>query len=187
MKTQANERLVFHISPWRLWLPWMIFAPLIILFLALAWVIPAAKQGEKEALMLIAGLFGLIAACIWLLIRRARLEITTQGVRLRQTGFTLESAWSEVSELILIPGEESFITKEAMTGKGCARLAAAAELGRLVSGFYSKDRLELIAQYRLIPIEAFSWHLRKGQRLQNAIARFAPQLQAELAKPPEFG
>lgn len=153
------------------------------MFLVLASLLPPEKYGDKEALWLIAGIFGFVALCVSLLIRRARLELSENGVRLRQSGYTLESAWPNLSEIILTRGAESFITRDPMTGKASERFATAAALGRLLVGFYDSRQLELIARHRLIPIEAFGWHLRNGRRLRSALIHFAPQLQTQPGAP----
>ena len=180
MKTETGKCHTFHVSLWRLFLPWLIFGPLIVFFLMVASTVPLTKQGEKEALWLTAGLFGVIAFLVYLPIWRTRLILTAEGIRLHQAGYTLETSWSNIDSLNSGRGAESFITREAMTGKGPRRLAAASQIGRGLVGFYDEERLALLAAHRLIPIEAFASHLRGGSGFHRALLCFAPQLQAKL-------
>ena len=180
MKTETGKSQTFHVSPWRLFLPWLIFGPLIAFFLIVASTVPLTKQGEKEALWLTAGLFGVIAVLVYLPIWRTRLILTTEGIRLHQAGYTLETAWTNLGGLISDRGAEGFVTREAMTGKGPKRLAAASQIGRGLVGFYDEERLALLAAHRLIPIEAFAMHLRSGQKFRSVLLSAAPHLKADL-------
>jgi hypothetical protein len=47
-------------------------------------------------------------------------------------------------------------------------------------GIYTPSQQAALDQHRLIPIEAFAWHLRHGQ-LQAELERYAPHLRAQLA------
>lgn len=178
MKIKTGKRVVFHISPWRLNVAWITFAPLIILFLVFAGNVPQSDQGEKEFFWVIAGFFCVMAGCLTLVFRWARLELTAQGVRLRQVGYTLETAWSNINAIGLTRGAEFLVTAQPMTGKGCKRLAAAAQPKKVLAAMYDQGRVDLIIAHRLIPIEPFGWHLRHGSQLRSAILGFAPQLQA---------
>jgi hypothetical protein len=89
LTSSRAEVRVYHVSPWRRWVLWYVFGPLIVglLFLGLS-----VGAGERQPFLLTAGLVFLIALPFQFLIDRARLEISTEGVRLKQTGYQLALA-----------------------------------------------------------------------------------------------
>lgn len=174
MVSDPAARIVYHVSPWRRHVSWVIFGPMILLFLGLALIDPASPF-----MWVAAGFFALISISLSLLIRTARLEISPEGVRLAQVGYILETSWPNVIAVRLAPGTEGLVTSEALTGKGVARLAGVSGFGMRGVPLYDEERQALLAQHRFIPIEAFAWHLRKGRQLRTDIIRFAPQLKGE--------
>jgi hypothetical protein len=93
------------------------------------------------------------------IIDRTKLTISSEGVKLNQTFFSIETTWDNIAELQMARGNEQFITRELPTGKGLWNLDL------LLKGNGEKS----------IPIDAFAWHIRRG-KLAEEIARFAPDL-----------
>jgi hypothetical protein len=107
----------------------------------------------------------------------ARLELTAEGVRLRQFGMNLAAPWVDVAGLRLERGHEGFVTLRPIRGSGAANLAAVRGLGWYFIPIYNKEQQAVMADRRWIPIEAFGWHLRRG-RLREDLARLAPAVQS---------
>jgi hypothetical protein len=168
----ASDIRVYHVSPWRRWLLWYVIAPII---LALAIGGAGANSAEGRALLMTAGIVVLIVFPFQLIIDWTRLELSPKRVRLRQFGYTLEAIWPEVTGLRLMRGSEGLITKTPLAGKGAMRLAAVRGFGMRGASLYDAEQQALLAERRLIPIEAFGWHLRRGT-LRADITRFAPHL-----------
>jgi hypothetical protein len=74
-----------------------------------------------------------------------------------------------------------------MVGKGVARLARLRFSSMRGVPLYDAAQQELLGQGRLIPIEAFAWHLRKGRPLGADIAGFAPHLVSLISGPSAVG
>ncbi|MBP8297059.1 MAG: hypothetical protein KAX84_13175 [Burkholderiales bacterium] len=179
MATDDQAPHVYHVGPWRyLWL-WLVFGPLALIFLALG--LFSEQPGERAPLLIGGALWLLVPFMVTLLVRMARLEISARGVRLRQIGYRLEAAWPDVAALRLDRGREGFVTARPVGGRGAGLLAAAGRaIPRAGAQFYDDEQQRLLDEHRLIPIEAFAWHLRHGQ-LRADIARFAPNLEGDLA------
>lgn len=166
---------VYHVSPWRLAWIWIVFGPMVTGCIALGLFADSSIDGQ--ALMLGgAFLLAVLLGITWL-VRRARLEISEDGICLRQTGFRLEAKWSDVSQLVGERGREAFVTRRPVGGACANRLAAAASTGYAQ---YDEAQQSLLDEHRLIPIEAFAWHLRNGS-LGRDIRRYAPRLAADVA------
>jgi hypothetical protein len=116
------------------------------------------------------------------LVSRARLEVSAAGVKLRQIGYKLETAWTNVEMLRMDKGQDAFVTREPMKSRDAARLSSvrgvAFGMGR--TPIYDRTARELLFQQRYIPIEAFAWHVRHGQ-LGEDLKRLAPHLQTASA------
>lgn len=162
----------YHVSPRRRWLIWYVLGP-IILGLLIAGLAEGGDEGR--ALLITAGLVFVIGLPFQLIVDRARLELSPAGVRLRQAGYELRATWDDIADIRLDWGREGFVTREPMTCKGAARLAAFRFVGIPAAPFYDEEQRQLLAQRRFIPFEAFAWHLRRGA-MAAEIARFAPQL-----------
>ncbi len=108
-----------------------------------------------------------------------RLIISPEGVDLRQMGFRLQSSWDNIEALDRTPGQEGFVLREPMEGKGAVRLANTSGVRIVVSGAampaYTGGRQDLVAQLRFIPIEPFAYWMKKGD-LGDVISHFAPRL-----------
>ncbi len=180
MAAAAKPR-VYHISPWRfLWI-WLPFGPIALVFLGAG---AFSHVPKEQAEFLIGGaLFLGVTLCIHVLVRFARLELSEQGIRLRQFGYRLESPWSDLSDLWLDRGHEGLITSRPVGGKGQALLASSAHAVTgmfLGAGPYTAEQQALLDEWRLIPIEAFAWHVRHG-KLRSDLEHFAPHLRTVLA------
>jgi hypothetical protein len=110
-----------------------------------------------------------------LLVSYARLIVTDQGVSLRQVGYHLDAPWGQVERLIRDTGREGFVLSHPMETRSARRLGAfrSQSIGGL--SYYDEERKALLAEGRFIPIEAFGWHLRRGD-LEARIGRLAPHL-----------
>lgn len=171
----SGPRHVYHVGPWRRWMFAWIFGPVLLGTLA-AWIfVPGDTGAVAGQVFLILLAFSLGGQ--WL-IDRAQLEISPGGVVLRQTGYRLESPWTNIVEMRVDRGLEAFITREPAGGKGHALLAASAGTGALP--IYDQRHLTLLNEHRLIPFEAFAWHLRRGE-MRAQIESYAPHLRAALA------
>ena len=155
---------------------WWLMGP-IILALVIGGVLFGSAEGK--AMLASAGLVFLIMLPFQFILGWTRLEFSPKGVRLRQIGYTLEAPWPEVNGLRLVRGSEGFITNTPIAGKGAARLASLRGIGIRGAPFYDAEQQALLAERRLIPIEAFGWYLRRGT-LRTDITRFAPHLKAAL-------
>jgi hypothetical protein len=174
-----TEVRTYHVSPWRRWSLWYVGAPMIafLLFFAID-----SGGSEGRVFLTTAGIVFLIFLPFQFIVDRARLQLSPEGARLRQTGYELAAPWSEIVDLRLAPGRQGFVTREPMAGKGAAVLAMFRWAGRPVAPLYDEDQRRLLAERRLIPIEAFAWHLKHGA-MRDDIIRFAPHL-AHLLHPP---
>ncbi len=157
----------YHVSPLRRWLLWLLIGPMLGFLLVMGLTSDAA---DRAAFFTTAGLLLLILLPFHLIVSRTRLVLSETGARLHQAGYRLEASWTDIEDLDLTPRRESFITCEPMAGKGAARLARFR-----TSPLYDDEQQRLLAEQRLIPIEAFAWHLRHG-RMREDIERFAPHL-----------
>lgn len=168
---------VYHIGPWRRWVPVWIFGPILLGTLGL-WICLPSKDRAVAGYFL-AALLPFALGMQWL-IDRARLEISPEGVRLRQTGYRLETPWANIVDLLLEHGREGFVTREPVGGQGQELLAATAGMGVAFTPIYDDRHRALLGEHRLIPFEAFAWHLRHGP-LRSEIEEYAPHLRPALA------
>jgi hypothetical protein len=177
------KRCIYHVGPWRRAVPWMVFGPMLVLAAGL-WVF-ADSVGDRSAGALVCAFLTLLVLGLHALISYARLELTAEGVRLRQIGINLAVPWIDVAGLRLDRGHEGFVTLRPIGGSGAANLAAIRGLGWYFIPIYNKEQQAVMADRRWIPIEAFAWHLRRG-RLREDLARLAPAVQSlpsQLAPP----
>lgn len=174
----ASDIRTYHISPWRRGLLGCIVGPIILALLIGGGLFFDSPDGK--AMLVTALLIILIMLPFQLILNWTRLELSEKSVRLRQVGYTLETPWSNVAEIRLGRGREGFVTSEPIPGKGAARLARFSGL-RVRGGarLYDEEQRALLAEHRLIPIEAFAWHLRRGT-LRTDIARCGPRLRKYL-------
>lgn len=173
---KPEPKRTYHVSPWRSMWGWVLFLPF-----SMACAIGALfadKPDDRAGLWIGALAFALVIAGLMTMIRRARLEIRRDGLTLRQIGFRLEAPWTDVIAFHANRGHEGFITSKPVGGRGANTLAAAASLDSY--GIYDSDQMNLLDEHRLIPIEAFAWHLRHGP-MRAQIIEYAPHLAKDLA------
>jgi hypothetical protein len=108
-------------------------------------------------------------------VRKSRLEISPQGVCLREVGSELKIAWSEIIGLRMERGHEGFITAQRMEGRGTERLGASAGPMQM----HDARDMQLLGERRFIPIKAYAFHLRRGD-LRDVILGYAPHLKGAL-------
>ena len=175
-RTIATRR-VYHVSPLRQLIPWLLFLPLAG-GLAIG-ALCSDTPGDRAALLMLSMLFAAMLLGIFWMIRRARLDIGPDGVVLRQIGYRFETPWSNIIAMRVDRGHESFITAQPVGGKGASTVAAAASISPYA--LYDSEQQALLEEHRLIPFEAFAWHLRNGM-MAREIRRFAPHLASDLAQ-----
>ena len=174
---------VYRISPWRQYLAWLTFGPLIALMWGLALLPPTAGSGNdpRGVLVFFGVVFMIVALVLFKLARDTRMELSPEGVRIQGFGNVLETGWDNVIAVRLKPkGQEGLITARPMSGKGVERFADIS--GYTVNGVpvYDEEKRILLVEYRFIPIEAFTCHLKKGGHLRDDLVRFAPHLKGTL-------
>jgi hypothetical protein len=162
----------YYLSPLRRWMLWFVIGPILAFLLVLG---VSSDAADRPAFLVTAGLVFLITLPFHFIVRGTRLVLCATGVRLRQAGYDLAASWDEIEDLNLTRGREGFVTREPMTGKGAARLARFSFAGGPFASIYDAEQQRLLAERRLIPIEAFAWHLRHGE-MRDDINRFAPHL-----------
>lgn len=172
MGEKVKRMRVYHVSPLRRWLLWILIGPMLALLVGLAL---ASDAGERASLLATTALVFLIVLPFHFIVGRTRLALSDRGVSLKQTGYALSARWDEIEALDLTPRREGFITRGPISGPGAARLAGFRFAGTPGAPLYDEVQQGLLAERRLIPIEAFAWHLRRG-RMRDDIARFAPHL-----------
>lgn len=174
----GGERKVYHISPFRRFALWLAFSPFFLI--AAIPIIFSSTPGEAELGFLMFAFLGTLGLILQLLfIERAKLTISPAGVKLKQTGYTLETTWDNIASLRLTSGSEAFITAAPLTGKGATLLTRASNVRVARAPFYDERQSALIETKRLIPIEAFGWHFKHGA-LAADILHFAPHLSKTL-------
>lgn len=167
MSPSAADRHIYRISIWRYLIMWWVLGPFLAFGLHDA-IFGAESRGA-----------GILIVCImspslvfwhWFA-RKARLEISADGVRQRELGGGVDAAWHEIADMRLDRGHEGFITAHWMESKGAERLARYAGMAPA----YDDQDMQLIAERRFIPFSAFAFHLRRGD-LREVILRCAPHL-----------
>jgi hypothetical protein len=173
--TVSEPRHVYYVGPWRRWVLAWIFGPVLLGALVMGVLLPGEGRAIAGIMFVLILAVALAGQC---LIDRSRLVISPAGVVLRQTGCTFESPWANVVEMRLDRGLEAFITREPAGGKGHDLFAASAATGALP--YIDQRHLTLLDEHRLIPFEAFAWHLRNGE-MRAQIESYAPHLREALA------
>lgn len=173
MSESVPLRCVYRVSPWRRAVPWLIFGPMLVLAAAL--VVAGETPGERQAGAWVGCILFVATVGMHALIAYARLELSAEGIRLRQIGMNLFAPWPEVAGWRLERGREGFVTRGPITGRGAANLAAVRGFGIYGAPIYDEEQRAAMAERRWMPIEAFAWHARHG-RLREDVAYFAPSL-----------
>lgn len=170
MNGTTGDSVCYHISPLRQALPWFTLGPVFITGLVLS-VFP--EERLPGIILCAATAAGII---LWhLILRYIRLEISPQGVLLRQLGFTMAVPWENIDHYWPGKRREGFVTRTPLGGKGARRLAR-------ISGFtyegtpaYSPEQQFWMSAKRWIPIESFAYAMRDG-RMREVVDRLAPGL-----------
>jgi hypothetical protein len=175
MKAAPLRDSVYHISPLRLWSLPIILIVIAFFMLSLTWSNGGTPQTRSMA-MYIGLFFFAFAAVMYLILRRTRLVLTADGVRLHQFGYVLQTEWNNVTALNDWDGVEGLILRDPMVCPGARTLAD----HRYTSAYrgvknFSDEQIELIGQHRLIPIEAFAFWLKRG--LRDDLIRRAPAIE----------
>ncbi|MCA9179313.1 MAG: hypothetical protein KDB14_32870 [Planctomycetales bacterium] len=128
----------------------------------------------KHEGVLVVGIFiSILFAPVFVLVSwLVRLNLSEEGVDLKQLGYSLSTPWSNVVEFDATRGREGFVLREAMECKGAYKLANV--VGRSVgvnNPIYRGGRPDLVAQRRFIPIEPFGFWIRHGT-LRDVIQQF---------------
>jgi hypothetical protein len=172
MNVSTGKRTVYHISPLRLWTVPAIFIIIALLMLALPYLEPGAPDSGNVVIYM--GMFFLaFAAIMYLIMRYTRLELSADGVKVRQFGYKLETDWDNVAQLYDMPGGQGLILHRPMDSLGAQVFSAARNVGEL----FDEEQIQLIAERRFIPITPFAYWLKHGLRAD--LNRRAPALSSE--------
>jgi hypothetical protein len=166
----------YGLRGWRRWLMWWLFGPLVAAGAVM--VLPADEGTRMAGAVLL--MVGLVTLCAWeWLLRRTVLQLSADGLQLRQLGYTLQTPWSNVTGFHAEPGRQGFILLQPLDGPGARRLAFFSGTSVLGAPLYQGPQAELLAARRFIPVEAFAWHLFHGT-LASEVAALAPHLAAAM-------
>jgi hypothetical protein len=101
--------------------------------------------------------------------------LSAAGVSLYQFGYTLETDWDNVAALNDYSGEEGLILHRSMACPGARKLRDNRHAQIRGANLYNDEQIQLIAEQRLIPLNAFSYWLKQG-RLRDDLVQRAPGL-----------
>jgi hypothetical protein len=168
------QRTVYHVGPLRLWLVPGIFVALAVLTPVLV-AFDASLSGSRNVGILMGLFFLASGAATHLLLRYTRLVLSADGVKLRQFGYALETGWDNVAALDDSPDGEGLVLRRPMECRGAYTLSTFRNTGVKGAALFSGEQLGLIAERRLIPLNAFAYRLKNGG-LRDDLARRAPAL-----------
>ena len=175
MSAADRKQTVYHLGPVRLWLVPGIFVIIGLFFGTLPIFDPGVPDNSKTTAF-IAGIALLaFAAVMYLILRRTRLVLSADGVTLYQFGYTLETDWDNVAALNDYSGEEGLILHRSMDCPGAVKLSDNRNAQIRGANLFSDEQIQLIAERRFIPLNAFSYWLRKG-KLRDDLVQRAPEL-----------
>jgi hypothetical protein len=170
MSDNAGNVNCYLISPLRRSVLWLILGPFLIMGVVMCFFPDTRLAG-----IIVGGMMAVFLALWHWLVCYTRLEVSPQGVVLRQLGWSLEAAWDQVDHLRMERGREGFVVKEPMEGKGARRLASVAGFGYYGTPMYSDVQRYWIQNGQWIPVEPFMYAFRKG-KMRADIEKFAPGL-----------
>jgi hypothetical protein len=171
MRTEGTR--VYHLSPSRLWLIPGMWAAIV---LPLLWLC-AQAQTPGEAVPFSAGaamvtvVFGLAQVVAW----RSRLELSPSSIVHHQFGYTIRSPWDNVVAVIDGGGAKHLVLGRPGTRSALLRLLAPIGAAIVPGGDELYGDVQLLAEGRLITLEPFMAHWRRGP-LREDLRRFAPHL-----------
>ena len=167
--------VTYHISPWRMWVTTGVFIALGVFLLVCA-AHSTAEDDARNAFTFTAILMLACACLLFLVLRFTRLELSGKGIKLYQIGYTLETAWDNVAGLYDVRGAEGLVLHRPMACRGAAVLRGFRNTS--IGGglrLYNAEQVQLLADRRLIPIDAFAYWLKRG-RLRDDLVSRAPSL-----------
>ncbi len=175
MNVAARKETVYHLSPLRLWLVPGIF---LIFPVFMFWLIlgdPESGTPDTRRLAIYIGIFFVaLAVVMYLILRYTRLMLSAEGVKLYQLGYKLETGWDNVAYLYDEGfGSQGLVLHRPMDCPGARTLSRARNVAVEGVNFYSDEQIQLIAERRFIPIDAFAYWLKHG-RLRDDLNRRAP-------------
>jgi hypothetical protein len=136
---------------------------------------PLALPGlllSEPGLLVSAVLITAIMLPIFLLaIRAARLDLTDEGIELRQLGWRVSTSWENIAGIRMVRGREGLILHAPLADKGAERLAAAAGVRFRGASLYDAEQERLIAEQRFIPLEPFAYWFEHGDLGATLAAR----------------
>ena len=157
---------VYHVSPVRVALATGFFVAIGCGLLYLALAVP--DEPESRNAFLLTAMFIFACACVmYVTVRYPRLELSAHGVRLRQIGYALETTWDNVESLYDVAGAQGIVLRRPMSS-GSAGLLRAFRYTGTGAGvrFYNPEQIQLLAEQRFIPIDAFAFWLERGLRAE---------------------
>jgi len=161
MDSAGNSNKVYHISPLRQWIVPGIFLAFAIFLLTLSLSDDGTPATRKLGMFMALGSVG-FALVMLLIMRRTRLECSDDGIKLHQFGYKLETDWNNIAYLQDGPGPQGLVLHRPMECAGARTLAAHRHANINNINFYSDDQIQLLAEHRFIPIDAFAHSLTKG-------------------------
>jgi hypothetical protein len=177
MATPANAApdtgvRVYRLGPGRLSMLPIMWAVIMAALASLACDTPApgTSAGDPSSMILLAA--GIISAImlpfVWIT-WASRLVLTAQGIAHHQLGYTLRSAWSNVSGLDLSPRAEALYLAQPGTQSALLRWSVK------LAGGVGVARADLLGQGRAIVLHPFMHHWKRGP-LRDDLQRWAPHL-----------
>lgn len=175
MKVAEKKQTVYHLGPVRLWLVPGILIVIGLFIGTLPIFNPGVPDNSKKMAFIMGIALLVFAAVMYLILRRTRLVLSAGGVSLYQFGYTLETAWENVAALNDYSGEEGLILHRSMDCPGARKLSDRRHAQIRGANLYNDEQIQLIAEHRLIPLNAFSYSLKKG-KLRDDLVQRAPGL-----------
>ncbi len=120
---------------------------------------------ETRRLGVYMGIFFLaLTAALYLILRHTRLALSDEGIKLFQLGYTLETEWDNVAYLYDKGfGSQGLVLYRPMDCPGAGALGRFRHTQVEGVNLYTDEQIQLIAERRFIPIDAFAYWLKRGQ------------------------
>lgn len=146
------------------------------LFILLLPILDSSAPDNTRNLAFYMGMaFLAFAAVLYLILRRTRLVLSADCVNLYQFGYKLETDWGNLATLYDEPGAEGLVLHQSMDCPGARTFNNYRHTKIKGANLYSDEQIQLIAEERFIPLNAFSYWLKKGQ-LRDDLLHGAPGL-----------
>ncbi|HEV3163118.1 MAG TPA: hypothetical protein VGZ22_03680 [Isosphaeraceae bacterium] len=184
METATASKRVYPISPIRWWVIfatwWLVTFILLIPFLGLA--VEPRNRGLLGVAAVMAAFSGLILVFVMALTRSTRLEITPQGILIRQFRTQVETTWDNIESIRFTRWAEGLILKRPMESEGAVKLARFCNITYYGAPMNDFEKRYLLEEHRFMPMEVFAYWLKHGD-LWAEMARHAPWLADAQGKP----